>query len=117
MLGDRCGHLGSAGANWSTHWRRRDDALGSLGLRRHGSRHDQGEGAALARLAMQLDAPTEHRGQLSRDRQAEPGAAEAAIGRAIGLAERLEDDLLLVERNADARVFDRERKVASAGPG
>src|SRR5262249_14852960 len=39
----------------------------------------------------------------------EAGAAVFAVRAPVGLLERLEDDLLLVERYADARVRDRDR--------
>ena len=55
------------------------------------------------RAAHQLD-------QLGRDRQAQPGAAEAAGGRAVGLLERLEDRLQLLGRNADAGVGDGDQQ-------
>ena len=49
-------------------------------------------------------------------RQAEPGAAVHARGRAVGLRERLEDRALLVRRNADAGVDDAEvQRRARAG--
>ena len=50
-------------------------------------------------------------GQLARDREAEPGAAELSIGGAVGLAEGLEDDLLVLGGDADARVTHRELHV------
>ena len=49
------------------------------------------EGAAAARLALDPDPAAHHADQLRRDRQAEPGAAEAARRRAVGLGERGED--------------------------
>ena len=42
------------------------------------------------------DLAAEQPRQLAADRQAEAGAAVLAAGRAVGLLERLEDDLLLV---------------------
>ena len=42
--------------------------------------------------------------QLPADRQAQAGAAVLAAGAAVGLLERLEDDLLLVGRDADAGI-------------
>ena len=44
-----------------------------------------------------------------RDREAEAGAAVLAARRAVGLLERLEDQPLLVLRDADAGIGDRER--------
>ena len=46
--------------------------------------------------------------QLRADRQAQPGAAVGARGRAVGLGEGLEDDALLFRRDADAGVADGE---------
>ena len=67
------------------------------------------ERAALARLALDPDAPAHQLDELRRDGQAQPGAAVLARRRgAIGLAEGLEDRLLLVRRNADAGVADAE---------
>ena len=67
------------------------------------------EGAALSRRAGQADLAAQQLGQLAADRQAQAGAAVLAAGRAVGLLERLEDDLLLVARDADAGVRHRER--------
>ncbi len=67
-------------------------------------RQHQGEGAALARLAGHADIAAEQGGQVAGDRQAEAGAAIAAVGGAVGLAEGFEDALLLVRGNPDARV-------------
>src|SRR5262249_6472528 len=50
------------------------------------------------------------------DGEAEAGAAVLAAGAAVRLLERLEDDLLLVRRDADAGVAhgDRERRARAA---
>jgi hypothetical protein len=72
-------------------------------------RQVQGEGAADAGRADEPDLAAEQPRQLAADREAEAGAAVLARGRAVGLLERLEDDLLLVGRDADAGVRDRER--------
>ena len=47
-------------------------------------------------------------GDFAADRQAQAGAAVLAAGGAVGLLEGLEDDPLLVLRDADAGVLDRE---------
>ncbi len=55
-----------------------------------------------------MDFAAEQAGQLAADGEAEAGAAVFAAGRGIGLLERLEDDLLLLQRNADAGIGDFE---------
>ena len=47
---------------------------------------------------------TEQPCQITRDRQAEAGSAELAVGPAVGLPERLEDHSVLVRCDADASV-------------
>ena len=47
------------------------------------------------------------------DRQAQAGAAVAAGGRRVGLAERLEQPVELGRRDADAGVADRESRIAA----
>jgi len=46
--------------------------------------------------------PPSSRDKLAADGQAQAGAAVLAAGAAVRLLERLEDDLLLVRRDADA---------------
>ena len=70
--------------------------------------HDQGEPAAPARCALDGDRAPQQARQFARDRQAEPGAAIAAIDRAVRLAEGFEDDLVLPLGDADARILDQE---------
>ena len=53
--------------------------------------------------------PPSEIGQLAADRQSETGAAILAAGAGIGLLEGLEDDLLLLGRDADAGVGHLER--------
>ena len=60
------------------------------------------------------DVAAEQAREVARDRQAEPGAAVLAVRAAVGLAERFEDHLLLLGRNADAGVAHRERDAAPA---
>ena len=59
-------------------------------------------------VLLQLDLAAEQVRELAADREAKTGAAVLAAGAGIGLLERLEDDLLLLERNADAGVGDLE---------
>ena len=75
------------------------------------------EGAAFAELAFHPDAPVHGFHQPAGDRQSQARAAEAARGRAIGLGERIKDELQLVGRNADAGIGHREMQPGSAlGP-
>ena len=76
--------------------------------RRVDARQVEREGAARADLAGQPDLAAEQPGDLPADRQPEAGAAVLPAGRAVGLLERLEDDAVLVGRNADAGVGDPE---------
>ena len=74
------------------------------------------EGAAGARRAAQLDFAAEQARQLAADGEAEAGAAVFAAGAGVGLLERLEDDLLLFRRNADAGIATPRRRPPPA-PG
>ena len=67
-------------------------------------RQIQRERAADAGGAAQLDLAPEEVGQLAADGQPQAGAAELAAGAGVGLLERLEDDALLLGRDADARI-------------
>ena len=67
------------------------------------------EGAAHAGRAAQMDLPAKQVGQLAADGEAQAGAAVLAAGAGVGLLEGLEDDLLLLDRNADAGIGDLER--------
>src|SRR3954451_2989843 len=51
-----------------------------------------------------MDFAAEQVRQLAADGQAQPRAAVFAAGAGVSLLERLEDDLLLLERNADAAI-------------
>ena len=73
-----------------------------------GLRQVEGEGAALAGRAAQLDFAAEQAGQFAADGQAQAGAAVLAAGAGVGLLEGLEDDALLFRRDADAGVGDLE---------
>ena len=78
------------------------------------------EGAPLAERALDPDLAAEQPGDLPADRQAQAGAAVLAAGARVGLLERLEDDLQLVRRDADAGVAHRERDdrgPPGRGPG
>ena len=79
-----------------------------------GERQVQRERAALPGRADQPDLAAEQRRQLAADREAEAGAAVLAAGAGVGLLERLEDQLLLLRRDADAGVGDLERDGALA---
>src|SRR6185503_8674304 len=81
---------------------RRAPFSGRYGRALIGERQHQREGAALAHAAREPELAAEQPGELAADRQAEAGAAVLAAGRAVGLLEGLEDQLLLVRRNADA---------------
>ena len=84
-----------------------DRALGLArdARRRVDLRQVEREGAALARRARPGGSRRRsRRDELAADRQAQAGAAVLAAGAAVGLLERLEDDLLLVGRDADAGV-------------
>ncbi len=90
------------------------DAPG-LGLDRVPHRDRRGERGADPRGALQRDAAAEQRGEPPHQRQAEPGAAHAALHRVLELAELLEDALLVLGRDADAGVGHRERDRVVAG--
>ena len=60
------------------------------------------------RAALDPDAAAEHLDQRPADRQAEAGASELAGRRAVRLAERLEDERVLLGRDADAGIGDRK---------
>ena len=71
-------------------------------------RQVEGERAALPGDADEPDLAAEQRRQLAADRQTQAGAAVLAAGAGVGLLERLEDEPLLLRRDADAGVVDRE---------
>src|ERR1700740_300798 len=73
-----------------------------------GDRQDQRKTAALAGRARQLELAAEQRRDLAADRQAQARAAVHAAGGTVGLLEGVEDDALLVGRDADAGVADLE---------
>ena len=66
------------------------------------------ERAALAVDAGEPDLAAEQHGQFAADGQAQAGAAVLARGAGVGLLEGLEDQPLLLRRDADAGVLDRE---------
>ena len=68
------------------------------------------EDAAHGRLALQPDLAPEEPSQLPADGEPKPGPAVLPAGRPVGLGERLEDRLLLFERDADPGVDDPERE-------
>ena len=71
-------------------------------------RQKEGERAALPVDARELDLAAEQHGQLAADGEAEAGAAVFARRAGVGLLERLEDEPLLLRRDADAGVLDGE---------
>ena len=71
-------------------------------------RQVEGERAALSNGRGHVDLSAEQPRDLAADRQAETGAAVAAVRLALCLLERLEDQLQLVVVDPDARVDDRE---------
>src|SRR5689334_4728478 len=73
--------------------RRRRPPAGGAGAERR--RQVEGERAALPCRALQLDLAAQQQRQLAADRKTQPGAAVLAAGAAVGLLERLEDDVLL----------------------
>ena len=72
-------------------------------------RQRHGEGGAGAGRALDGDIAAHQLGQPAHDRQAEPGAAEAAGGRAVGLREGLEQPRTLLRGQPDAGVAHRQR--------
>ena len=71
-------------------------------------RQVEGESAALPVDAGELDFAAEQHGQLAADGKAEAGAAVFAGSAGVGLLEGLEDEPLLLRRDADAGVLDGE---------
>src|SRR2546423_7566299 len=70
---------------------------------------EERKGAALSFRAFDTDLATEQSGNLAADRKAEAGATVLPVGRSIRLLECLEDQALLVLRDADTRVLNRKR--------
>ena len=77
-------------------------------------RQIEGEGAADALLAFDIELAAQQARDLAADRQPQPGAAVAPRGAGVGLLERFEDQLLLVGRDADAGVADAEGAAPAA---
>src|SRR5690606_3071140 len=73
----------------------------------------EGEGGAAVDLAGGPHGAAEHLGQALADRQPEPGAAEAAGGRAVELAEALEQPVHAVGADADPGVLDGELELVA----
>ena len=80
----------------------------SRGRTNIGLRQVQRERAALARSAAQLDFAAQQAGQFAADRQTQSGSAVLAAGAGVCLLERLEDDSLFFDGNADAGVGNLE---------
>ncbi|MNS74496.1 hypothetical protein D3C72_1079740 [compost metagenome] len=85
-----------------------------LGHRRALQGQLKNEAAAAAWLAVHLDVTAHAYRKVTRDRQAQAGAAVTAAGAAISLAEGFEDQLQLVACDADAAVGDLESDPAIA---
>ena len=98
--------------------RRRGRSGGGLWLRLRwrgicggpGKLHGQGqrEDAALARGARDDQVAAQQPREIAGDGEAQAGAAVLAVGPAVGLAEGLEDHVLLFGRDADALIGDAE---------
>ena len=106
----------ASAAAWPPRAAMRRRRAAELGQRVGGRRRRSGTRGRTSRnvlpspgCALDRDLAAEQSRQLARNRQAEAGAAELAVGRAVGLAERLEDDLLVLGGDADAGVAHRER--------
>ena len=69
----------------------------------------ENERAALVRRAAKLDFAAEQICQFAADGQSQSGSAVLSTGAGVRLLERFENDLLLFEWDADARVGDFER--------
>ena len=80
-----------------------------------GAGKQQGEGAACALAAFHGDGAAQQSSEVARNRQAKAGTAIAPAGRAIGLAESIKNNLLLILANTDARVLHGKSNVVS-GP-
>ena len=74
------------------------------------------EAAALSRRAVDADHAAHGAHQLLRNRQAQPGAAVQARGAAVGLAEGVEQALLLLGADAHAAVADGEPQAVPVRP-
>jgi hypothetical protein len=73
-------------------------------------RHRSGEYTAVAEFAGHLDIPTEQSRQAARDRQAEAGPAKYPCRRRICLAERFEQPVDDIRRDADTGIAHRETR-------
>jgi len=75
----------------------------------HDEREIHREDAADSRFALQPDLAAQQAGQLAADRKPKASPPVLPAGGAVRLRERLEDLLLLLEGDSDARVDDPER--------
>src|SRR5688572_3209193 len=78
--------------------------------RRVTHRDEQRERAAFSGLALDADLAAEELRNLAADREAESRTSKLATRGTVGLLERLEDELLLVARDADSGVGHLERQ-------
>src|SRR5262249_51390375 len=79
-------------------------------------RNGHGENAAASHLAPYAYFAAEQPREFTRDGKAEARAAVLPVCRAVRLAKRFKDDLLLFLGDADAGVADGERQTAFGGP-
>ena len=93
---------------------RRERFVGLLGKHLDGDLEP--ESRSLPLRALEADLALHQIHQLTADREPEPGPAEAACQRAIGLGERIEDLFLVARRNADAGVRHGEQEHAALAP-
>ena len=80
-------------------------------------RQVQPERAPLPERALDLQLAAQELRQLARDAEPEPGPAVASIDGAVHLLERHEDPLLILGRDAETGVRDRERSPHSPAAG
>src|SRR5437868_13000742 len=70
---------------------------------------EEREGTSLAWLALDPNLTAQQPRDFAADRQPEPSPAKFAARRPIFLLERLEDETLLLARDADTRILNCER--------
>ena len=114
VVGDSLGHPFGGDRCWAgSDGRRVHQAAHRTGRASKAHGQEEREGRPHSGRTAQLDFAAEQARQLSADGEPETGAAVFSARRRIGLLESLEDDLLLLGRNADAGVCDFEGNDAS----
>ena len=88
------------------------DAAASCARPAAPKRRREDERRADARRALERQVAAHHAGEAAADREAEARAAVLARGRAVGLAEGLEQPPLLLRRDADAGVAHADAQAA-----